>query len=1292
MTRAVLMEATPRDPGVGLVTVRASTALKNESAVLDTGGGLWLPAITREPRYTIDIFGSELTGQLRVDYGVLGLRFAPALGNDIWSRYIWDGAPLKLWRGVAGAPLASYTPIFDGRAGPIERGSANSGTLQLRGPEADLDKPLLRATYAGTGGAEGNVAMRGVLKPWCSGPAEGVPGILVDKTHWVWQLHGYGAIDAVTAAYEGGIAKGAAAADVASFAALIGLALGVGQWATCRAAGLVRFGGEPRMRVSFDVRGAMDGAAFPARAGAIAAHLIRTAGVLPARVSTASAAALDAAFPFDWNAFVTAQVTVGEMVRKAMADLAGYAFPDGGGVWRFGRWRFGKSPTLLSHARDQLPLVQTIRQDAAASPAGEVTVAARRCWGVHAETDISPALIEALAAARADIDGVLLNLGRIGADDWLHPGEKLLIVKEKLAIDHRVTQLRARMVALSLPVAALDADMAALNAYLSGLSPAWNSTVAATAIVRANWNGAWGNAYDEIEKGEIAVSQEDARRATWSGVDGAGRPSDNATRNVPRGTYASATAYVRGDLVVEAGSTYQLIVDSATGFAPPDAARWILVAAAGTGPTGAAGADGFSVIVSNEAHVVATNTDGSGGSYTSAGGQMQVFRGTTLQSPVFSIPARTPNTAWITISAAGVYTVTDPGVDLATATLRANVGGIDFDRTYTLAKSKQGINGPAVQLTADRQGFVFTDNVADPASQTITLTAAIAGVAGTPVFSSSPAVALAGTGASRTLAIADFGAHRQVTVTVTVGGLSDRITLVRVDRSTAAAGATVGAPGGTMVGGIPVEIAQAMTPAGMLETFAPHPDLASVERAWTLGEAGSTLLSLAEVNMSGGAGLRFTGIKNFIGRHRVAYAAEDLYRISARIHISQTAAGLTHMLGVAGYATSGALIAPLDSGTYSYAGGIYANLPVGFHEIEGYFRGRAAVGAGNIVGGIAPDPSAPSPLAAGTVSVAPVFLANYNAAGGQVWLDHIGIEKVEDLSALPSRPWLVGDFQRRGQIVIHLGRSWIARIDNTGVTPPSTGTGTATWGLLADRGTDGAAGSTGATGAPGITQGPVSPMQVPVTADGILKPGSLPQTRQMVLLQAASNVTTSATWSIAVAPAGLTLSVSTAGLVTVTGLTVESATATVRGVLSGANYDFPLPVARVRDAPSAISVSGTLGFPGSTSLTVLGTTPDMALPGGRPATVSMSMLFEATNPISVDVLIEFSSNSGGTWTQMGLTATASAMPGEPGALSVGRTLASHADPRLVRFRARGSCTSPPDLVGTNISALIASSQ
>ena len=374
-------------------------------------------------------------------------------------------------------------------------------------------------------------------------------------------------------------------------------------------------------------------------------------------------------------------------------------------------------------------------------------------------------------------------LDEIGADGVLHPQEKLFVIKEKAALDRRVTEVRGRMVTLGLSVAALDAASAALNGYLAGLTPAWNSSAAPTPIVRGTWNATWQAVYDQAEIGAAAVSAEDARRAIWPNVTGTGRPADNAT---------------------------------------------------------------------------------------------------------------------------------------------------------------------------------------------------------------------------------------------------------------------VGAPQGTAVGGVPVEVGYALTPTGMFEDWNRHGTLAAAQRAWDFDNPAA--VSFFDGDLSGGRGLSVNGGCTLLGKHRISYAAEDLYRVKARVFVSSL--GQTHFVGVTAFDAGGNELTVTDGGSYHYFAGANSPSSTGWYEWEGYFRGRAAVGTGAAVGIFAPNPSAPNPVRTGAVTVAPAFVANDGPPGGFIVIDYIAIEKVEDLTALPSRTWAAGDFQKRGQVVTHLGRSWIARIDNTGVTPPSTSTGNATWALL----------------------------------------------------------------------------------------------------------------------------------------------------------------------------------------------------------------------------------------------------
>lgn len=107
--------------------------------------------------------------------------------------------------------------------------------------------------------------------------------------------------------------------------------------------------------------------------------------------------------------------------------------------------------------------------------------------------------------------------------------------------------------------------------------------------------------------------------------------------------------------------------------------------------------DGASNVVgylTNEATVVATANDGTGGNYSGAGGTFKVFNGltdVTGTAVTYSIP--TSSGVVISIATSGVYSVTATTADTGTATLRAVYNGVTIEKTYTIARSKAGTNG-----------------------------------------------------------------------------------------------------------------------------------------------------------------------------------------------------------------------------------------------------------------------------------------------------------------------------------------------------------------------------------------------------------------------------------------------------------------------------------------------------------------------------------------------------------------------------------------------------------------------
>lgn len=370
-------------------------------------GKQWLPLISQRPTIGMELMDDE--GNLTAattSRGSISFRLSPIFENEVWSTYVWNNAPAKIWIGNYGDPFEAYTQIHDGAVSAIRR-EGMTASVELIGPEAALDVDFLTATYAGTGGAEGTKDMEGALKPWCSGYAKNVDPVVIDQAYWIFQVHGYGPVLDIPAVYERAEALDPARmkGSVATYGALAALPLNPSEWAVCLPLGLFRLGGAPSHKVTADVRGAKNGSTTPLTIDTIIPHLLQKAGVPANKIGDFSAFA-----GWTWDLYVEGQVTVGEIVRDALAQCGGVLAVDGSGVWFASDFYAYKNPIALTADRSSFPLVRpgTIKQLTVADPVGEVKVGYDRCWSVHDTEDVSPALDEKLTAVQ-DSNQQLVN-------------------------------------------------------------------------------------------------------------------------------------------------------------------------------------------------------------------------------------------------------------------------------------------------------------------------------------------------------------------------------------------------------------------------------------------------------------------------------------------------------------------------------------------------------------------------------------------------------------------------------------------------------------------------------------------------------------------------------------------------------------------------------------------------------------------------------------------------------------------------------------------------------------------
>ncbi|HVJ01921.1 MAG TPA: hypothetical protein VM662_07030, partial [Sphingomonas sp.] len=231
------------------VILLASSA--NDDRVCHLNSDVWWPAVTQLPALRYDLFDGSFGGAIQSPQSSLALAIEPW---PDFPRYMLADSRIQIWSGQPGDAWSAYVQRFDGRV--LAQPSISNGvaTIAFGVNDTWLDQPLL-TTYAGTGGAEGDAALKGQVKPLAIGAPRYAPGRLIDSTNTVVQLSGYGAIEDVETAMDRLSRFSASVGDYANYTALVAATIPPGRWATAKAAGLVRHGAPPEGKLSYHARG-----------------------------------------------------------------------------------------------------------------------------------------------------------------------------------------------------------------------------------------------------------------------------------------------------------------------------------------------------------------------------------------------------------------------------------------------------------------------------------------------------------------------------------------------------------------------------------------------------------------------------------------------------------------------------------------------------------------------------------------------------------------------------------------------------------------------------------------------------------------------------------------------------------------------------------------------------------------------------------------------------------------------------------------------------------------------------
>jgi hypothetical protein len=247
------------------------------------------------------------------------------MGNAMrnWS---WDTREIQIWRGPRGKPFSQFTKVAVLESAGISAINTQRKEVALRDLQQSMYKTSLRLnTYAGTGGADGDASITGVLKPVTYGRVRNRPLQMVNSVKLIMQWHD-AAVEGVDALQDGG-SDLAYQGNQVSYAALEAMTLTPGQYATCNAVGMVRAGGVAQYGFRLYGRGDATGTGYVETIVPILQRMMTTRGAIPLQptdLDTASFDALNAKYSTQIIGIVVGEETLGELIDKVLQGIAGW--------------------------------------------------------------------------------------------------------------------------------------------------------------------------------------------------------------------------------------------------------------------------------------------------------------------------------------------------------------------------------------------------------------------------------------------------------------------------------------------------------------------------------------------------------------------------------------------------------------------------------------------------------------------------------------------------------------------------------------------------------------------------------------------------------------------------------------------------------------------------------------------------------------------------------------------------------------------------------------------------------
>lgn len=207
------------------------------------------------------------------------------------------------------------------------------------------------------------------------------------------------------------------------------------------------------------------------------------------------------------------------------------------------------------------------------------------------------------------------------------------------------------------------------------------------------------------------------------------------------------------------------------------------------------GKDGQNAIVgllTNEAITLSADENGNIPDFSTATGEFQIYDGLKKVTEGVSFAISGQVGASGTINQNGVYNVTAMTADTATIEFKASYKGTEIVKKLSLAKSRKGQpgkNANLLYLSVSNNVIVFDANDVAFPNQRISIVAKLQNISGTATFKAIPyinataqsEIALSGSGNDRYISGENWDKRwTSLSVTATIGGLSDQTTIYKI--------------------------------------------------------------------------------------------------------------------------------------------------------------------------------------------------------------------------------------------------------------------------------------------------------------------------------------------------------------------------------------------------------------------------------------------------------------------------------------------------------------------------------